>query len=148
MHANDQCTFEWTREGQQPLQNKSRGRIVHISDFIIEHCGRVALSEEEIAAQMKLPEYPKAAPSSSDASPHSAGNSTTPAAKKGRRGKKKPTAKSTEGRTLAEHSGVSQDTSTTHTQAYRLDSFDARRIIYPGSQYDPWWDMPQLIAQV
>ncbi|KAJ7111417.1 hypothetical protein C8R44DRAFT_528714, partial [Mycena epipterygia] len=25
---------------------------------------------------------------------------------------------------------------------------DARRIIYPGANYDPWWDMPQLIVQV
>ncbi|KAF9460135.1 hypothetical protein BDZ94DRAFT_1150101, partial [Collybia nuda] len=24
---------------------------------------------------------------------------------------------------------------------------DAQRIIYPGANYDPWWDMPQLIAQ-
>ncbi|KAF8493765.1 hypothetical protein F5888DRAFT_1806092 [Russula emetica] len=25
--------------------------------------------------------------------------------------------------------------------------FDARQIIYPGANYDPWWDMPQLLAQ-
>ncbi|CAK5264192.1 unnamed protein product, partial [Mycena citricolor] len=31
---------------------------------------------------------------------------------------------------------------------YRCRSFDARRIIYPGANYEPWWDMPQLIAQV
>jgi hypothetical protein len=32
--------------------------------------------------------------------------------------------------------------------SYQIPSFDARRIIYPGANYDPWWDMPQLIAQV
>ena len=30
----------------------------------------------------------------------------------------------------------------TQRTPYRLSSFDARRIIYPGSNYDPWWDMP------
>lgn len=32
--------------------------------------------------------------------------------------------------------------------SYRLSSFDARCIIYPGANYDPWWDIPQLIQQV
>jgi hypothetical protein len=32
--------------------------------------------------------------------------------------------------------------------AYRLSSYDARRIIHPGANGDPWWDMPQLISQV
>jgi hypothetical protein len=32
--------------------------------------------------------------------------------------------------------------------SYRIPSFDAQRIIYPGANHDPWWDMPQLIAQV
>jgi hypothetical protein len=32
--------------------------------------------------------------------------------------------------------------------SYRLSSFDARCIVYPGANYDPWWDMPQLISQV
>jgi hypothetical protein len=26
--------------------------------------------------------------------------------------------------------------------------YNARQIIYPGTNHDPWWDMPQLIAQV
>ncbi len=32
--------------------------------------------------------------------------------------------------------------------SYQLHSFNARQIIYPGANHDPWWDMPQLIAQV
>jgi hypothetical protein len=32
----------------------------------------------------------------------------------------------------------------------RLEKYggDARKIIYPGKNYDPWWDMNQLIDQV
>ena len=33
-------------------------------------------------------------------------------------------------------------------KSYRLPRFDARQIIYPGANHDPWWDMSQLIAQV
>ncbi|KAJ7678825.1 hypothetical protein B0H17DRAFT_1139219 [Mycena rosella] len=35
-HANDQSSFVWMREGEQELQGKSHGRLVHVSDFIIE----------------------------------------------------------------------------------------------------------------
>jgi hypothetical protein len=31
---------------------------------------------------------------------------------------------------------------------YRCEYYDACRIIHPGSGHDPYWDMPQLIAQV
>ncbi|KAJ7834295.1 hypothetical protein B0H13DRAFT_223307 [Mycena leptocephala] len=55
VHANDQVNFEWMREGEQPLRNKSRGRIVHVSDFILEQCGRLRLNNAEIAAQLLLP---------------------------------------------------------------------------------------------
>jgi hypothetical protein len=48
------------------------------------------------------------------------------------------------GRTEAEHLHTSSAT----TSEYRLSSFDAQEIIYPGSSYDSWWDMPQLISQV
>lgn len=37
VHAGDMVNFEWMKEGEQPLRQKSRGRIVHISDFIFEH---------------------------------------------------------------------------------------------------------------
>ncbi|KAF9455341.1 hypothetical protein BDZ94DRAFT_1370850, partial [Collybia nuda] len=77
VHANDQANFVWMREGEQPLRNKSCGRIVHVSDFIVEHGGRLSLTEAEIAVQNKLPAQP----------------------------------------------------------------------IEPSANYDPWWDMPQLITQ-
>ena len=80
-HANDQAASLWMRDGEQPLRNKSRGRIVHVSDFILEHCGRLKLTEDELAK--------------SD-----------------------------------------------------ITVSDARKIIYPGANYDKWWDMPQLIDQV
>ena len=30
----------------------------------------------------------------------------------------------------------------------RLETFEARKITYPGKGHDPWWDLPQLIEQV
>ncbi|KAJ7584549.1 hypothetical protein C8J56DRAFT_1027796 [Mycena floridula] len=59
VHANDQSSFVWMREGEQPLRDKSRGRIVHFSEFILEKCGRLSLSPEECTAQDKLPVAPK-----------------------------------------------------------------------------------------
>ncbi|KAJ7089009.1 hypothetical protein C8R44DRAFT_598557, partial [Mycena epipterygia] len=90
VHANDQANFEWIRDGEQPLRQKSRGRLVHVSSFILEHCG---------------------------------------------------------GRTYAENEWVPPPPPAPYT-AYQIPSFDACRIIYPGANHDPWWDMPQLIAQV
>jgi hypothetical protein len=58
VHANDQCTFVWAHEGELPLRNKSCGRIVHVSDFIIEHCGCLALWQFEQEAQEKLLKAP------------------------------------------------------------------------------------------
>ena len=58
MHANDQSNFVWIKEDEQPLRNKSRGRIVHVSYFIVEHSGHLVLSDDEIMEQMKLPEKP------------------------------------------------------------------------------------------
>jgi hypothetical protein len=58
VHANDQCSYVWMREGEQPLRDKSRGRIVHISDFVIEHSGRLVLWEFLREEQLKLPKQP------------------------------------------------------------------------------------------
>lgn len=30
----------------------------------------------------------------------------------------------------------------------RLPAFEARKITYPGKNFDPWWDLPQLIDQL
>ena len=65
------------REGEQPLQKKGRGRLIHVSDFINEEDGRLVLLDET-------------------------------------------------GRIIR----------------------DARKIIYPGSNGDSWWDTDQLLVQV
>jgi hypothetical protein len=255
----DQVNFEWMRDGEQPLRNKSRGRIVHVSDFILEHCGRLCLTQAEIDAQLLLPKEPlppssvaeaqlprtestvtvdtdhpassmpdsivdvdadpraptthepsdnpplpepedAAGPSSRRAStrvskrrhlenqgyvssededlpdllhmddsdfedvpelPPVAPRSTAkkpkkrskkPAAEKaGKKKRVKKAAKAAaemplQGRTYAENDWVPPLPPAPFT-AYQIPSFDARRIIFPGANYDPWWDMPQLIAQ-
>lgn len=157
IHANDQCTCVWQREGEQPLRDKSRGRINHISDYIIEHCGRLCLSPEEIKVQMSLPEEPLPPGSSVPPDPvvPIPGTITTPnpppAAPKKTRAKKNTenTPKPAPGRrTLAKPNGWVPPPPPVPFTSYRIPSFDARRIIYPGANHDPWWDMPQLIAQV
>lgn len=159
IHANDLDNYVWMREGEQPLRNKSRGRIIHVSDFIIEHCGRLFLNEEEIAAQMKLPLRPSRPPplpnesTTMTTSQPSVNTESATAANgkgKGRSKKDKNTKKaSNEGRTFTEQENEwVPPPPPPPFKSYRLSSFDSRRIIYPGSSYDPWWDMPQLIAQV
>lgn len=200
IHANDQESFVWMKEGEQPLRQKSRGRIVHVSDFIIEHCGRITLSEAEIAAQLLLPEAPqppssivptnahdtatdleqRAAQSSTSAIPvddtsctsmaqkpcaqrkrkqpdtDKSGWAAVPPAKKAKKVAVKKT-KNTKGNvpipsfiaapSINDNEWVPPPPPAPFT-SYRLSSFNARRIIHPGSGYDPWWNMPQLIAQV
>ncbi|TFK67503.1 hypothetical protein BDN72DRAFT_913924 [Pluteus cervinus] len=139
IHANDQSGYVWMRKGEQPLRSKGRGRVIHISDFIIEHSGRLALSPDEIKAQMKLPEFPVA---SSDAD-HS---STTKGKRKAKKRKVAPTEEEKRvERSLAEHE--KNWAASEELKGYRLKGFDTRRIIYPGANYDAWWDMPQLLAQ-
>lgn len=38
-----------------PLRKKSEGRAIHISDFIVEQTGRIALSEEQVKENLALP---------------------------------------------------------------------------------------------
>jgi hypothetical protein len=47
VHANNQCTFTWACKGEPPLRNKSHSCIVHVLDFIIEHCGHLVLWQFE-----------------------------------------------------------------------------------------------------
>jgi hypothetical protein len=182
VHANDQCTFVWAREGEPPLRNKSRGRIVHVSDFIIEHCGRLVLWQFEQEAQEKLPKAPLrpvpvvaiVTPTAAPSTPTSTENLTSPAtapsslanlainsgpiipaAKKAAPKKKAPSKKKAAAknvpatrRTLEHADAWVPPPPPAPFTSYQIPSFDARRIIYPGANYDPWWDMPQLIAQV
>ena len=73
------CQLEYYRleQGQTILQKKSRGRLIHVSDFINEETGRLVLLDSE-------------------------------------------------GKIIK----------------------DARKIIYPGSNGDSWWDTEQLLAQM
>ena len=71
------CRGARLQDGEQPLRKKGRGRLIHVSDFINEEHGRLALQDGD-------------------------GNITR----------------------------------------------DARKIIYPGSNGDAWWDTQQLLVQV
>ena len=160
-HANDLSRVEWVAGREQPLRQKGRGRIVHVSDFIIERTGRLCLTESEREAQMKLPhalgvgseEPPVATLNTSAAAKMEEEKSTKKGVKKERKKEKpltednNPTGTSAKGRTFAENSNWSPGT-LSDKGSYCLPSFDAWRIIYPGANGDPWWDMPQLIAQV
>ena len=189
-HANDLSRTEWVASGNQPLQQKGRGRIVHVSDFIIERTGRLCLTASEREAQMMLPCALKVEPTHTQPSEFGPAIETPPVTtpgtptthpttantrgdeakvattkrkkgvKKERKKEKKvkgtlpdepsePTGTSVKGRTFAENSNWDPNSSLAAGEGpYQLSSFDARRIIYPGANGDPWWDMPQLIAQV
>jgi len=149
-HANDQCNYVWQEEGVQPLRDKSRGRIVHTSDFVLEACGYLKLSPEEIAVQMELPEEPHP-PSLTDPIPGSTNAQSSNSANVSK-GKGKGKAKRTK-QPAGEGHGTQQKPDWVPPPpppgtSYRIRSFEARRIIYPGANHDPWWDMKQLIAQV
>lgn len=145
--ANDQTNSLWIREGEQELRSKSRGRNVHVSDFIIEKSenGRLALTPDEIAKEELLP----ALPLPPSALPIPATSEATKG--KGRKGKTKasPTAVpvATDRTTAAADDWTPPPPPAPHTR-YRLSTYDARQIIYPGAGHDPYWDMPQLLVQV
>ena len=46
----------WLRGDQQPLKKKENGRGIHVSDWICETTGCLALSPEQVASQLQLPE--------------------------------------------------------------------------------------------
>jgi hypothetical protein len=170
VHANDQCSHVWMREGEQPLRDKGRGRIVHISDFIIEHSGRLVLPESLQEEQLKLPKQPAPpapATTSADAPdtvttastsavstpvPASTDGITSTTKGKGRVSRRKapaqPKPKPADRRTLDQTNVWIPPPPPAPFTSYQLPNFDARQIIYPGANHDPWWDMPQLIAQV
>jgi hypothetical protein len=45
----------WLGEGEQPLRKKGNGRAIHISDWICEQYGRLALNKEQLAEHAALP---------------------------------------------------------------------------------------------
>ena len=54
-HTNDGQRRQWLQGKQQPIKMKGNGRGVHICGWISEQTGHLRLSEEQIAAQAKLP---------------------------------------------------------------------------------------------
>ncbi|KAI0245283.1 hypothetical protein BJV78DRAFT_1158807 [Lactifluus subvellereus] len=146
------CPSVWQKEGEQPLCGKGCGRITHISDYIIEHCGQLCLSPEEIKVQMSLPNEPLPPTESVPPDPvipipetsTTSNLSLPPTAPKKTQAKKTKPAPGC--RTLSKPKGWVPPPPTPFT-SYRISSFDAHRIIYQGANHDPWWDMPQLIAQ-
>jgi hypothetical protein len=54
--TNEGPCWQWLQGNQQPLKKKSNGHPIHISDWISEHTGRLALLDEQVAAQANLPE--------------------------------------------------------------------------------------------
>jgi hypothetical protein len=140
-HSNDQACDVWQREDEHTIREKSRGPIVHVSDFIIQGCGRLTLTDEEIQVQMKLPirpPLPPPPPSNENAVTHVNANSNGKGQLKGKT--REPVA--------TDHLYDQLDSESTLPapptphKSYCLPSFEARKIIHPGAGKDPWWDMP------
>jgi len=90
-HTNEYRRRVWLTADQQPIKRKGHGRAVHVSNFICETIGQLALSEAQIQVQLDLPE---------------------------------------------------------DSEATRLETFEARKITYPGKGRDTWWDLLQLVKQL
>lgn len=41
------CIFNRLQDGQQPLQQKGRGHLIHVSDFINSETGRLILQSDD-----------------------------------------------------------------------------------------------------
>jgi hypothetical protein len=54
-HCNDQISTQWLLDEQQAIRKKSRGRLINVSDFVIESQGRLALDAEQLTQQAALP---------------------------------------------------------------------------------------------
>ena len=61
-HANEAPSWQWAEEGKLAIRPKSMGRGIMVSDFISEHGGYLALTDEEyVTAEERYPEIPKSA---------------------------------------------------------------------------------------
>ncbi|KAF8148809.1 hypothetical protein B0H34DRAFT_198739 [Crassisporium funariophilum] len=148
VHANDLNNFVWLQEGEQPLRSKSRSRIIHISNFILKHCGQLSLSADEIAEEMKLPARPSPPPPPGSI-PKPPAEEPAPADTLAAKGKEKGIGKgtkkvpkpkkapkekntrtaTTEGRSFTQHDGkwIPPPPPAPFTR-YCIHSFDARQI--------------------
>ncbi|KZP15171.1 hypothetical protein FIBSPDRAFT_921259, partial [Athelia psychrophila] len=63
MICHDECIFHtneckrrmWLRDNEQPIKKKGNGHAIHVSDYICETTGHLALTPAQIAAQEALP---------------------------------------------------------------------------------------------
>ena len=121
-----------------------------MSDFIVEHSGLVWFWEFLCNEQMKLPVEPTCPISPyASAIPPAATAAAASTAKKGwgRKSREKAPQPSKHC-TLEPTNEWVPPPPPAPFESYHLSCFDAHQIIHPGANYNPWWDMPQLIAQV
>ncbi|KAF7320910.1 hypothetical protein HMN09_00177700 [Mycena chlorophos] len=154
LHANDQARITWERVDDHELRSKSRGRLIHESGFIIEHSGWLRLTDDEIRREELFPKRPlspaeqaledarKVAEAAAEAEKLRSGKG------KGRKraAPKEPVSQPATDRTTVGVDWVPPPPPAPFTR-YRCDVYAANKTIYPGAGHDPWWDMPQLIAQ-
>ena len=55
IHANDLCRCVFVRDGKFLLWKKGQGQAIHVSDFIVEQTGHLALSEAQLRSHAELP---------------------------------------------------------------------------------------------
>ena len=53
--ANELRRRVYVRGGKMPLRKKGQGRAIHVSDFIVEQTGRLALSDDQIRKNLNMP---------------------------------------------------------------------------------------------
>ncbi|KAF8546588.1 hypothetical protein OG21DRAFT_1479657 [Imleria badia] len=55
IHANDLQHCVYIHDGKMPLRKKGQGCAIHISDFIVEHIGRLTLSPTQVEENARRP---------------------------------------------------------------------------------------------
>lgn len=55
IHANDLRCHVFVQDGKFPLWKKGQGQAIHVSDFIVEQTGCLALSEAQLRSHAELP---------------------------------------------------------------------------------------------
>ncbi|KAF8139716.1 hypothetical protein EV363DRAFT_1392657 [Boletus edulis] len=55
IHANDLQHRVYVCDGKIPLRKKGQGRAIHVSNFIVEHTGRLTLSLAQVEENAQLP---------------------------------------------------------------------------------------------
>lgn len=55
-YSNDGKKRIWVSDGEKPLRKKGNGRSIMVSEFLLEACGRLQLSEEEKRIHQMFPQ--------------------------------------------------------------------------------------------